>query len=86
MCHLAYLAHGLVKAEGNTSIREPSITLAAGIYRVCVDIVTVVQHCALLTLLVIPFKQYIFIALDSTHCSYFILAHADHHTIALCSP
>ena len=57
---LAYLAHGLVGVESNVNIWEPSITAR-------IDRATVVQHHALLTLLDIPFKQYIFITLDSVH-------------------
>ena len=41
---LAYLAHGLVEGEGDVSVREPSIALAADIYRARVDRATAVQH------------------------------------------
>ena len=81
MCCLAYLAHELVKAEGNVSVQEPSIAPAAGIYRAHIDRVTAVQHRTLLTLLDIPFEQYIFITLDSTHHSHFISTRADHHIV-----
>ena len=79
---LAYLTHRLVEAKGNVSIREPSIALASGIYRACIDRATVVQHHTLLTHLDIPFVQYIFIVWDSVPHSHFILAHADHRMIA----
>ena len=41
---LAYLAHGLVKGEGDASVRESSIAPAADIYRVRVDRATAVEH------------------------------------------